>query len=166
MIKRLKVVLMGVLLACVATLAAGCTTDTADENGKYDIAIRVSSQVVDENGLTVGSPRLEVEFAPNESEKTIELNDSGRSFRFIITEYKLVGHPTKGEWVTTKSGPHVFYVGYPLYWDLEGKQHADEKFVKEKGKYIYSIHVDASPASVNPSPSWDFRACYLTVIVK
>lgn len=165
MIKKLKVVLMCVMLACSATLAAGCATDTSDENKKYDVAIKVACKIF-ENEFLVGYPMHEVEFAPNESEKTIEINWTGASLYFYVTEYKLVGHPNQGEWVAAESGPSCFHVGKSLYCDLEGNNQEEKKFVKEKGKYLYNITVYGSPETANPSPSWDYRSCQLTVIVK
>ncbi len=139
-------------LLCVSVfpvLCFGCDNNS-DENRKYDIRIRLRSNLGDV-----------VTFEPDEDDKTYEFEYTGEEMKFWVDSYNLPDHPGwRYKWFAApRSGPNTFHMSM-LYRVPGGDYSVSEDPLKERGEYI--IRIDARATS----DIWKARVVRLYITIE
>lgn len=125
----------------------GCA-EAAEEDKKYDVAIKVANNY--------GQEWI---FTPDIDELHYEFEYTGEEMTFGVESYNLPDHPEWGDqWIRASGeGANVFDLRL-AYADLEGNTGVD--FVLEKGLYCLSVQASST------SDLWNFRSVDLYITVK
>ena len=126
----------------------GCDNNS-DENRKYDIRIRLRSNLGDV-----------VTFELGEDKKTYEFEYTGEEMDFWVDSYNLPDHPRwRYKWFDAPgTGPNTFNMSM-LYCAPGDKNRSFHGAIKERG--VYHITIDARATS----DLWYFREVYLHIII-
>ena len=139
-------------LLCVSVfpvLCFGCDNNS-DENRKYDIRIRLRSNLGDV-----------VTFELGEDKKTYEFEYTGEEMDFWVDSYNLPDHPRWGDkwFAPPQSGGNGIYKS-TLYREPGGLNHAFRGPIKERGDYIIRIEADSA------SNIWNARVVRLYITIE
>jgi len=148
--KLLTTIITFIFLLSISLVFVGCNDDGTNQDGKYEVTIRIAC---DDGETWV--------FTPDTDEIRIERDYDGREHKYYIDAYQIPEKPGwEDKWISPAGeGANVFQISI-LYVDNEGNYNTQLKRVCDSGKYI--ITVDASKTST----LWKFREVYLYVTVK
>lgn len=146
--KRIRTFLC-VFIAVLSVLGIAALAGCAEEETKYDVAIRVACS----DGTTY-------DFPVGTDERHITIPYDGTERTFWVDKFNLPDHPRwSDEWISPSGeGANVFQINY-LYISPNGDYNND-RVVCNQGDYVLTIMADST------SDLWYYRACELYITVK
>ena len=145
--KITSIILCAMLALTTAFTLLGC--NGAEEDKKYDVAIRVGCSDGEVYEFPVGTDELHIEITYDGTERT-----------YWVDKYNLPDHPRYSDvWFDpTGEGANVFDSSLGKVHQMYDEE--PPEYVCEKGEYFYSVHADSA------SDLWYFRSCKLYITVE
>ena len=144
---KIRILQSGLFIVAILTSLFACV-GCAEEDKKYDVAIKVANNY-----------GQEWVFTPDIDELYYEFEYTGEEMTFGVDAYYVYGDPQVGDRWLDCAGVAINYFHSRLgYRSLEGTTpHVDS--VVEKGDYCYTVHADGNS-------SWNYRTVRLYITVK
>lgn len=146
--KRIRTFLC-VVIAVLSVLGIAALAGCAEEETKYDVAIRVACS----DGTTY-------DFPVGTDERHITIPYDGTERTFWVDKFNLPDHPRwSDEWISPSGeGANVFHISILYGTEESWLYEVDE--VYERGRYSVAIQADST------SDLWYFRSCRLYITVE
>lgn len=146
--KRIRTFLC-VVIAVLSVLGIAALAGCAEEETKYDVAIRIACS----DGTTY-------DFPVGTDERHITIPYDGTERTFWVDKFNLPDHPRwSDDWISPSGeGANVFHISILYGTEESWLYEVDEMY--ERGRYSVAIQADST------SNLWYFRSCRLYITVE